>query len=238
MKRPLRNEKTRRKYWKFKDQQLKKYESLVLWHVRRFMRGQQRRLLEKLPESRKGVAENIFNKEKEKKIMARTMLPVIKEVAREEGERTAGRLGGEYSFSASAERFVQERSNNLAGQVTDTTFDGIKEEIQTGFEQGESYEQIGRRINDRYDQINTGRANTIARTEAHASAQFGNLDGYKQTGVKTKIWVAVMDSSTRPSHQLLDGKERKIGQKFPNGLRYPGDPQGPASEIVNCRCTL
>jgi len=202
------------------------------------MKDQQRRLLDNLPEAEKGLTETIFNKTEEKKLMAKTVLPVIKDVLKEEGQMTAERLGGEYSFSASAERFVQERSNDLAGQVTDTTFEGVKEEVQEGFQQGESYEQIGRRINDRYDQINKGRANTIARTEAHAAAQKGNLDGYQQMGVKVKIWTAVMDSSTRPSHQMLDGKEVMVGQKFPNGLRYPGDPQGSPSETINCRCTL
>lgn len=236
--RPLRNEKKRRQYWKLKDQRLQQFESLMLWHVRRFMRDQQRRVLEQLPEVEKGLTETIFNKEQEKKLMAKTMLPVIKEVAKEEGQMTAERLGGEFEFNAEVERFVQERSNNLAGQVTDTTFDGIKSEIQAGFEAGESYDGIASRITDRYDQINTGRANTIARTEAHAAAQRGNLSGYKQTGVKTKIWVAVMDLRTRPSHQLLDGKETMVGQPFPNGLMYPGDPSGPPSEIVNCRCTL
>ena len=78
----------------------------------------------------------------------------------------------------------------------------------------------------------------IARTEAHTAAQHGNFDGYGQTGVKTKIWTAVMDPATRPSHQMLDGEEVMYKQKFSNGLMYPGDPNGPAREIINCRCSI
>ena len=53
-----------------------------------------------------------------------------------------------------------------------------------------------------------------------------------------KRWVATLDSRTRPSHRALDGKVIGVGGRFPNGCRYPGDPQGPAWGVWNCRCTL
>jgi len=202
------------------------------------MRKQQKRILQRLPEERKSLGDTIFNKAEEKRLMAETMLPTLKEVLKDEGKEVAERLGSEYTLSAGANRFLQERSNNLAGQITNTTFDSIKQEVQEGFEQGESYDEIGNRISNRYDQINKGRANTIARTEAHAAAQQGNMDGYKQTNVRTKIWVAVMDAQTRPNHASVDGEEVRMGRTFANGLRYPGDPQGLAKQIVNCRCTI
>ena len=30
----------------------------------------------------------------------------------------------------------------------------------------------------------------------------------------------------------------KPDETFPNGLLYPGDPNGAAEEVINCRCTL
>ena len=53
-----------------------------------------------------------------------------------------------------------------------------------------------------------------------------------------KRWVATLDSRTRPTHRQLDGEAADVEGKFPNGCRFPGDPQGPAAEVWNCRCTL
>ena len=51
-------------------------------------------------------------------------------------------------------------------------------------------------------------------------------------------WVATLDGRTRHSHRQLDGERIKVGGKFSNGCRFPGDPQGQPSEVYNCRCTL
>lgn len=50
--------------------------------------------------------------------------------------------------------------------------------------------------------------------------------------------MATLDSRTRDSHRQLDGEVVGDDGKFSNGLRYPGDPEGPAAEVWNCRCTL
>lgn len=51
-------------------------------------------------------------------------------------------------------------------------------------------------------------------------------------------WVATLDSRTRDSHCQLEGEVAGEDGRFSNGLRYPGDPTGPASEVWDCRCTL
>lgn len=78
----------------------------------------------------------------------------------------------------------------------------------------------------------------IARTEVHNATQYGTLEGYKQAGLTTKIWVSVMDEATRESHASIDGEERPMNTPFSNGLMLPGDPNGPAEETINCRCTI
>jgi len=53
-----------------------------------------------------------------------------------------------------------------------------------------------------------------------------------------KVWVATKDNRTRDSHRAMDRESVGIDDVFPNGLRYPGDPNGDVSELANCRCTM
>ncbi len=52
------------------------------------------------------------------------------------------------------------------------------------------------------------------------------------------LWATQGDRRVRHSHEKLDGKVRQDGEPFPNGLRYPRDPEGPPEETFNCRCAL
>ena len=83
------------------------------------------------------------------------------------------------------------------------------------------------------------RAARTAMTSAHS---LGKLKGYERAadmGIDVeKQWLAALDSRTRGSHRHLDGETVKLDAEFSNGLKYPGDPDGPGSEIYNCRCTL
>lgn len=81
-----------------------------------------------------------------------------------------------------------------------------------------------------------------ARTAITSAHSLGKLKGYERAagmgiGVK-KQWLAALDSRTRNSHRHLDGEMVGLDEEFSNGLKYPGDPDGPGSEIYNCRCTL
>lgn len=81
-----------------------------------------------------------------------------------------------------------------------------------------------------------------ARTAITSAHSLGKLKGYERAagmGIDVeKQWLAALDSRTRGSHRHLDGETVKLDAEFSNGLKYPGDPDGPASEVYNCRCTL
>lgn len=89
------------------------------------------------------------------------------------------------------------------------------------------------------DQRAAMKAARTAMTSAHS---LGKLKGYERAagmGIDVeKQWSAALDSRTRGSHRHLDGEVVELDAEFSNGLKYPGDPDGPASEVYNCRCTL
>lgn len=117
----------------------------------------------------------------------------------------------------------------------------ITGEISRGLSSGQMYGEITRNIAS-WARIPKNNAARIARTEAHriqckatADAQFRA----KEKGADVvKQWDASLDKRTRDSHVQVDGEIRELDERFSNGLRYPGDPGGGASEVINCRCAL
>lgn len=98
-------------------------------------------------------------------------------------------------------------------------------------------------IQEKFSDMKDYRAERIARTEINSAANWGHYEGAntisKTTGlVLQKVWMAVGDQRTRDTHDAIDGERVMNDQTFTNGLRFPGDPSGPADEIVMCRCTF
>ncbi|MGG5810927.1 phage minor head protein [Falsiroseomonas sp. CW058] len=92
------------------------------------------------------------------------------------------------------------------------------------------------------------RATTIARTEGLRASNLGGIAAAREASDAfnlqvEKTWLATGDDRTRDSHRGLHGKTvTGIDAAFvlPNGvaIRHPHDPEAPAGETVNCRCTL
>ena len=66
---------------------------------------------------------------------------------------------------------------------------------------------------------------------------FGATEGAAASGLRSKTWQ-VNSSNPRPDHAALNGVTVGIRERFPNGLRWPGDPAGSAEQNANCMCTV
>lgn len=117
----------------------------------------------------------------------------------------------------------------------------VVQEIQRGFSAAMSFADIARNISAR-GQADMNRSMRIARTEGNRvynKSASDYADVAARAGVDiVKQWVSVLDGRTRESHQKLDGEWVEKNAKFSNGMRYPCDGNGPASEVVNCRCKV
>lgn len=117
----------------------------------------------------------------------------------------------------------------------------INSQVLQGILQGESIPHIARRLENVVG-MDANAAIRNARTMTTAAENNGRMESIKaaeaQGIVYKKTWMATHDARTRDAHADLDGVTVETDDLFPNGLRYPGDPHGPASEIYNCRCSL
>jgi uncharacterized protein with gpF-like domain len=103
------------------------------------------------------------------------------------------------------------------------------------------------RYRDRYLAL---RADTIARTETMRVLNEARQEAVDQvvedTGIEpsrvTRTWVATLDDRTRDTHAEMDGQIVGMDEPFvsPSGatLMYPGDPDAPPEEVINCRCVV
>lgn len=117
----------------------------------------------------------------------------------------------------------------------------IRHEVSRGISNGYSYRDIARNIRNQMG-IDLNKSIRIARTEGHRVNQQSTMDGLyaaKEKGADiVKQWDSTLDAKTRPSHQRVDGEIRELDERFSNGLMFPGDPEGSAGEVINCRCVL
>ena len=117
----------------------------------------------------------------------------------------------------------------------------ITAQVSRGISTGMSFQQVAQQLAS-YTNIGFNNAVRIARTEGHRIQVQSGMDACYKARDKgadvVKQWDASLDKRTRPSHQKVDGEIRELDEPFSNGLMFPGDPDGGASEVVNCRCAL
>jgi len=140
-------------------------------------------------------------------------------------------------------RYINSNAAKKVQQVTETTRRIIKGAIAHAVDRNLGPEGMARTIIVRAGgAASANRAATIARTETHNAAQFGQQAASEATGLRfRKYWVAADDERTRPDHDEADRDSRANmvfnEQPFNVGgesLMYPGDPSGSAEQIINC----
>ncbi len=160
------------------------------------------------------------------------------------GARQVGGVGLSFSLeSPEVLAAIDNRAGRLAELVGKTTSDQILAAIRAGEKGGLSVAEIGRLVQASVfgETVTDARARTIARTESAGAMSQGNWDQAKAMGdlYQSKEWLAFEDNKTRETHLECMAQGRiPFDDRFSNGLEYPLDPAGDASEVINCRCVL
>lgn len=117
----------------------------------------------------------------------------------------------------------------------------ITSEVSRAIASGMTFKQVAKQLENQ-TRIGYNRSIRIARTEGHriqCSAAMDAMKTAEDNGCDVvKQWDATLDGRTRDSHAKVDGEIRDVDKRFSNGLMFPGDPNGAAAEVINCRCAL
>ena len=131
--------------------------------------------------------------------------------------------------------------------ASQATMARVEQSIMTilleGYKRGKGIDYVANELNKRFDQLTTWESKRIARTEIHNSHNTAVHDSYNEMGIEYTMWVTAHDDRVRglketdtADHVELDGEIIRLGDTYSNGLKYPGDTDGPIEEWINCRC--
>ena len=166
-----------------------------------------------------------------------------------------------YSFKAVKPRVKLDKRYSLFGTLrgaeedlferifiaSQATMARVEQSIMTilleGYKSGKGIDYVANELNKRFDQLTTWESKRIARTEIHNSHNTAVHDSYNEMGIEYTMWVTAHDDRVRglkptdtADHVELDGEIIRLGDTYSNGLKYPGDTDGPIEEWINCRC--
>ncbi|MFA5381803.1 MAG: phage portal protein [Candidatus Micrarchaeia archaeon] len=162
--------------------------------------------------------------------------PLYLNAGQEAGSDIYAELGvdaGEFVIQDSAALEVLQDKLIKVVQINDLTREKLRETISEGLANTESAGQLQERVREVFN-FTESRSLTIARTETGqcmAAARDAAMDKLKVENIE---WGTAGDGEVRDTHAAQAGMQRKRGQTFPNGCRYPCDPEGTAGEVISC----
>jgi len=142
-------------------------------------------------------------------------------------------------------------AGNRLVRTPDEVYGLIVAEVERGISEGRSLDRVTEAVQEILTASGTdywpSRARTVARTETIGAVNAGvfraaELEAEARGDVAPfKQWIATEDARTRPTHRAADKQRTLMSEPFRVGsaqLMFPGDPRGPANEVINCRCSI
>lgn len=139
------------------------------------------------------------------------------------------------------EPLAQHAAANFDAELRDLTARAIRESFDAGLSVPDTAKAIRTVARD----ASAATATMLARTDLIGLANGGSFLAakavYAEEETVYKTWLNAHDGRVRPTHVAAGGQTVPLDASFHVGLSelmYPGDPQGAAGEVINCRCTF
>lgn len=155
-------------------------------------------------------------------------------------------------FDRALNFFIETFSARKVFQILETSRNQIMKMIKVGLDEGLTQREIAKTMREAIPELSANRAISITRTETHQAGGFAQQAVAKESRRPlVKTWNAVDDHRTRAlsegdayDHRNMDGVTvpmnepyyvmTRFGTREP--LMFPGDPNGSAGNVINCRC--
>jgi uncharacterized protein with gpF-like domain len=166
------------------------------------------------------------------------------------GEQLFAEVGKDDPFETpmpQALAFLKYRENKMK-DVAQEVFDSVKAELQSGFDAGETTEELAARIRGKFTEMSHGKSKTVAITETAAAYGTGRQAAMEQAGVAYKAWLTSGNDNVRDSHRQagetydragaipVDEPFIVEGDQGDEELMHPGDQNGSPGNVINCHC--
>lgn len=137
--------------------------------------------------------------------------------------------------------FLEQRPQRYALLVSATLADLFRPVLAELEAQGASVADMTQTLEERWEALTPTVAERIVRTEVISAANAATYATFQEAQVEQKEWLSARDSRVRDTHRAADGQIVAMAEPFTVGaarLAFPGDPDGPPEEIINCRCVV
>jgi hypothetical protein len=167
---------------------------------------------------------------------------LVRQTVKVGGRDVAAAIGLDFNIqNPRVQSAIQQRVTKLAGAVTETSLQRVRDVIAQARDEGVGIGEITKRIRDDAfgGTITTSARATIARTETVGALNEGEHLAAVESGVmQSKRWLSQRRRQGPPDHKA-DDAAGWIPIARPTRTRasqYPHQPGAPAKQVINCRC--
>lgn len=151
--------------------------------------------------------------------------------------------------------YIQRYGRKKLGLIATTTVRQVSDTVRGDMARGESFMTALRNLAADIPSIAKRRAKTILATESHAASQYASQRAAERSGRDlVKTWNSILDGRTRRfgllgrqdafNHAAMHESRVALTSGFSvprqaggfERLYFPGDPNGSAGNVINCRC--
>lgn len=171
------------------------------------------------------------------------MAPTVEQILAQASVQEIRELIGDPKFnigdySPQVAELLKTKAFTLCQRTLDNLIGDLNASLTASFEAGLGIDDAANALKDVFDDLKNFELERIARTEINSTQNQVAAQTIRDLNIDYHQWIATQDDRTRESHLEMDGLIVRVGDLFPNGLEYPGDPNGAPEEVINCRCRI